>query len=145
MNASPPDDEPLIAFLRDRDVPCPRCGYNLRNLTMAKCPECEHPLALTLVGHKVRIGMLVLAVIPSFLMFIIGAVGVVAALVNFFAPALVLFVALAAIEGMLTVFLLKGGHLFTPLPAAQQAGTVFGLWVLQAIILFVFVAIMSSF
>jgi hypothetical protein len=30
----------------DRDVPCPSCGYNLRNLTGEVCPECGEALAL---------------------------------------------------------------------------------------------------
>jgi hypothetical protein len=27
-------------FLAEHDVHCPRCGYNLRGLSSAKCPEC---------------------------------------------------------------------------------------------------------
>lgn len=30
----------LRAYLADRDVPCPACGYNLRGITTAACPEC---------------------------------------------------------------------------------------------------------
>ena len=30
----------LQDFLRDRDVTCPRCAYNLRNLVGNRCPEC---------------------------------------------------------------------------------------------------------
>lgn len=26
----------------DRDIPCPLCGYNLRGLTVPRCPECGH-------------------------------------------------------------------------------------------------------
>lgn len=36
----------LVAFLRDRDAPCPGCGYNLRGLGAARCPECGHRLRL---------------------------------------------------------------------------------------------------
>jgi len=36
----------LRDFLCDRDAGCPRCGYNLRNLTTARCPECGDTLAL---------------------------------------------------------------------------------------------------
>ncbi len=35
----------LVAFLTDRDLPCPRCGYNLRGLTGDVCPECGNALA----------------------------------------------------------------------------------------------------
>ncbi|MEQ8770763.1 MAG: hypothetical protein RIB60_09685 [Phycisphaerales bacterium] len=30
----------LELYLAERDVPCPGCGYNLRGLTEAACPEC---------------------------------------------------------------------------------------------------------
>ena len=40
------DDADLVAWLRDRDVPCPLCGYNLRRLAMPRCPECGQPLRL---------------------------------------------------------------------------------------------------
>lgn len=41
------DPERLISFLHERDAPCPLCGYNLRNLTSPRCPECGHLLKLT--------------------------------------------------------------------------------------------------
>jgi hypothetical protein len=37
----------LIDWLRDRDVPCPLCSYNLRGLMTPRCPECGQPLQLT--------------------------------------------------------------------------------------------------
>lgn len=40
----------LQAFLADRDVPCPHCGYNLRGLQAPVCPECKHDLQLKLDG-----------------------------------------------------------------------------------------------
>ncbi|HEX2836739.1 MAG TPA: hypothetical protein VHN77_01295 [Phycisphaerales bacterium] len=43
------DATPLVAFLAHRDVPCPRCNYNLRGNTSAACPECACPL---IVGVK---------------------------------------------------------------------------------------------
>ena len=38
----------LANFLDQRDVPCPRCGYNLRNITRGRCPECGDELRLAL-------------------------------------------------------------------------------------------------
>lgn len=32
--------ELLLQFLDRRSVPCPRCGYDLRDLTRSVCPEC---------------------------------------------------------------------------------------------------------
>lgn len=36
----------LVGFLADRDVACPACGYNLRGLEDAVCPECSRVLRL---------------------------------------------------------------------------------------------------
>jgi hypothetical protein len=36
----------LKEYLADRDVPCPICGYSLRGLQRADCPECAHQLLL---------------------------------------------------------------------------------------------------
>lgn len=48
--ASPTADEDvqaLLAFVAVHDVPCPACGYNLRQLTQPTCPECGLTLKLT--------------------------------------------------------------------------------------------------
>jgi hypothetical protein len=37
----------LIEYLRDRDVPCPLCGYNLRQLDSPRCPECGRDIRLS--------------------------------------------------------------------------------------------------
>jgi hypothetical protein len=37
----------LLEYLRDRDVPCPLCGYNLRQLDSARCPECGREIRLS--------------------------------------------------------------------------------------------------
>jgi len=39
-------NELLVEFLRANDTPCPLCGYNLRQLTTATCPECGRPFQL---------------------------------------------------------------------------------------------------
>ncbi len=41
----------LAVYLAERDVPCPGCGYNLRGLTEATCPECAQQLHL----HELKI------------------------------------------------------------------------------------------
>jgi hypothetical protein len=40
----------LIDWLRDRDIPCPLCGYNLRHLTTPRCPECGQELCLAVAA-----------------------------------------------------------------------------------------------
>ena len=55
----------LVDFLRDRDVRCPLCGYNLRNLTAAFCPECRQPLKLTVGAYELKMGWFIAAIIPG--------------------------------------------------------------------------------
>lgn len=55
----------LIDFLHERDVECPLCGYNLRNLTGSVCPECREELVLTVGIRKLRFGWLLVAVAPG--------------------------------------------------------------------------------
>jgi len=38
----------LLNYLQDRDVPCPTCAYNLRDLQTNHCPECGHSLEVTI-------------------------------------------------------------------------------------------------
>jgi hypothetical protein len=38
----------LQAFLTQRDVACPGCGYNLRDLQGQRCPECGNELKLSI-------------------------------------------------------------------------------------------------
>jgi hypothetical protein len=56
----------LLDFLRDHDAPCPLCGYNLKSLTRAVCPECGQDLVLTVGAAHVRLGWLMAAVAPGF-------------------------------------------------------------------------------
>ncbi len=52
----------LLEFLRGRDVPCPLCRYNLRDLTRPQCPECRHELVLTVGVTKPRFLWFLLAI-----------------------------------------------------------------------------------
>jgi hypothetical protein len=57
--------ELLTQFLADRDAACPHCGYNLRGLREAECPECASPVSLTVeAGYEARLaGLAVWALI----------------------------------------------------------------------------------
>lgn len=55
----------LLQFVRERDVHCPRCDYNLRNLTQPMCPECREELRLTVGVRRTQIGWLVAALAPG--------------------------------------------------------------------------------
>ena len=46
----------LAAYLADRDVPCPGCGYNLRGIVGTKCPECSRSVDVAHLIERDRIG-----------------------------------------------------------------------------------------
>ena len=56
-------DPMLAAYLSGRDVPCPECGYNLRDLVGRRCPECGDDLALRLTLAEPRQGLLIAGLI----------------------------------------------------------------------------------
>ncbi len=47
----PGNGSTLREFLARDDTPCPRCGYNLRGLSDARCPECGLPLTIELLNE----------------------------------------------------------------------------------------------
>jgi hypothetical protein len=59
------DGAMLVSFLRDRDVACPGCGYNLRGLTNDLCPECRQQLVLHVGLSEPRIGLWLAAMIGA--------------------------------------------------------------------------------
>jgi hypothetical protein len=64
-----PDDHAALlrAFLTDRDVPCPSCGYNLRNTPGERCGECGAALVLAVGRRHVPLRWWLLIVIPLWL------------------------------------------------------------------------------
>jgi hypothetical protein len=52
-------DPQLLQFVRNRDVECPGCGYNLRNLCNDRCPECGQKLEIALRLAEPRQGALI--------------------------------------------------------------------------------------
>ncbi len=68
MNRKPPAPDAadlLLEYLRERDVPCPGCGYDLRDLAQPRCPECREDLALSVGFRKPRFGWLLVTVTPG--------------------------------------------------------------------------------
>lgn len=55
----------VVAFLKGRPYPCPRCAYDLRDIQRATCPECGEPLVLKIGSPRARFGWLVLAMAPG--------------------------------------------------------------------------------
>ncbi len=49
-------DVQLLAWLRSRDVACPICSYNLRDLAAVHCPECGGRLRLHVGSDNLKLG-----------------------------------------------------------------------------------------
>jgi hypothetical protein len=63
---SKPKMEPrelLTRFLDDRDVACPLCAYNLRNLIGDRCPECGNQIVLSVHMVEPRIAAMIAGLI----------------------------------------------------------------------------------
>jgi hypothetical protein len=58
LSLAAPDS--LRAFLAERDVPCPGCGYNLRGTQDCVCPECGGPIELAITRSAAGRGWLLL-------------------------------------------------------------------------------------
>lgn len=57
------DDVLLRTYLHEREAPCPRCGYNLRDLQADGCPECGEQLVLQLGAARQPIRLLITGLI----------------------------------------------------------------------------------
>lgn len=45
------DADVLVEYLRDRDIPCPACSYNLRGVSGGVCPECGLAVTIRVAEH----------------------------------------------------------------------------------------------
>lgn len=70
----------LVQWLAEHDEPCPVCGYNVRALTVATCPECSAPLRLGVTSPQHLLGPWLLAIISCSLA--LGFDGVVMTLMS---------------------------------------------------------------
>ncbi len=65
MNEPVEDEtECLLRFLQGRDHACPKCNYNLRDLTRPICPECGEELKLTVGRRKTGDALFILTLAP---------------------------------------------------------------------------------
>jgi hypothetical protein len=55
----------LLSFLQTHSAPCPRCGYELRNLTTPICPECGEALVLKVGSPDVHFFWFLAAAAPG--------------------------------------------------------------------------------
>lgn len=66
--------ELLLTFLNQRDAVCPRCDYNLRNLTRPICPECAVELNLAVSAPELPHARFLLTAAPGFFSGICAAI-----------------------------------------------------------------------
>ena len=80
------ESELLKMLLAVRDVPCPVCGYNLRAISSANCPECGAKLDLRVGSTDLKLGpwLAALLVVGLPLGFLAGAaiLGLVSSIVD---------------------------------------------------------------
>lgn len=57
--------ELLLQFLDNRSVACPRCAYDLRDLTRPVCPECGEELTLTVGRRNTNYELLIATLAPG--------------------------------------------------------------------------------
>lgn len=63
-NAPDAAERRLLDFLQHHDASCPLCGYNLRQLTQPRCPECNQELRLRVGLRRLRLGYLLATLTP---------------------------------------------------------------------------------
>lgn len=83
---TPREVELLLTYVRDRDVQCPRCEYNLRNLTQPVCPECREHLVLKVGTRRHRVHWLLLTIAPGMFAAIAVAIFMIMSTVHGFPP-----------------------------------------------------------
>ena len=128
-------EELLLAFVRSRDVECPRCGYNLRALTQPRCPECREALSLQVGVAKVRIGWFVATIIPGafsgICALILSMPMALVPLLGWGPPPPIQFVLLDAfgwLSGLVAVAIYSARQRFVRAPGRTQATWAIALW-----------------
>ncbi len=148
--AEPPpadSDKLLLEYVRDRDAPCPLCGYNLRNLSTPTCPECREALSLAVGFRKLRIGWLLVTVVPGMFSGIAAAMLLIGLITSLFSPSgpapwpLWGVDAFGWLSAVSTLVLLKYRYPFLRQPQAFQRVWAVMAWAIHLAALAVFIAI----
>ena len=91
--------ELLHSWLASRDVPCPVCGYSLRSIESATCPECGAQLNIRVGSTDLRIGLWLACVISQALAMGFAGLWSILAIQALFAGQLVALIAPAVTVG----------------------------------------------
>ncbi len=147
--ARPPADADtlLLEFLRDRNAACPRCGYNLRNLSGTTCPECRELLSLTVGFRKPRFGWFIVAIAPGIFSGICAAMLLIPLMTSVYVPGgpapwpIWAVDAFGWLSGVSALVLARYRYAFLRQPQAAQRVWAAMVWVIHIIALAAFVAV----
>lgn len=137
----------LPVFLAARDVACPSCGYNLRGLREARCPECGEAIALQVGLVEPRqaagiTGLIGLAAGAGMNGLLLGYAAIRTTLFHDMLGGMDAFMWLniggLIVEGGATVFWLRRWKSIRRLPAQRKVMLVAGCWALTLLNLVLF-------
>jgi len=142
------DREILTRYLATRDVTCPACGYDLRELTSPRCPECGAELVLRLTLARPRQGVYINGIVAlgagvGFHALILAYVGWYYITDGYFGPGLLECVPLIvglALEGPALIVWARSWMLFQRKPNALGWALVGLCWLLTIATAFWFFA-----
>jgi hypothetical protein len=144
-SARMPGDASLEHFLAERDVACPGCGYNLRNLTSNRCPECAREIRLAIHLVEPRQGWVIAGVIGLSAGLGLSGLLVVYAIIMMLrighAPPGKFFginACGAVIFGALLVSWLRNWSRLRRMPRRLQLVLVIGTWIAAFVFVFIF-------
>jgi len=128
-------DALLLQFLCDRDAQCPRCRYNVRNLTRPVCPECHERLVLRVGVQELRVGKLIAVIIPGAFSGICGLFLLIPIIISFFPiaggrPPAGIFAldAFGLFSGAVAAVIIIKRRAFLRLEDQTQLGAVITIW-----------------
>ena len=125
----------LKMLLAVREVPCPVCGYNLRGINSANCPECGRDLELRVVSTDLRVTAWVVALLGASLPFgastVLLILGLGVSIQEGFDHSggrrlIVVFLTHCAVHGLAIWFVIRKRRRIWKLPAPRQ--WTFALW-----------------
>jgi predicted RNA-binding Zn-ribbon protein involved in translation (DUF1610 family) len=148
---APTGHEFVEAFVRNRDVACPTCKYNLRDLTSGVCPECGETLVLRLQAEQPRTAVLVMGLLP--LAMALGFFTIVTIFVwgislwegfGFLGPEFFVPPVLAVVFGMFTLAWVRRWAQVRRWPRGGRVAMVSACWVAMGVGAFAFLAVLLT-